>query len=169
MFSVNPTLAWSLINGSPIGLTPASTIAVDCRMSAFNDQVGVVTTGRLTIFNSNLGSNTTSTASSNFGKLVFDPIASQLVYIDLAAPKFMNFAITTNTAQQLTGPGLLSASDFMSNGNYIAAGGSGKLLYIYNRSLLTAYERWPMSGSIQGVVFNKNLTFPKLYVGDNAG
>lgn len=102
--------------------------------------------------------------------MVFDPLANDLVYIDLNGNEFFNQVITSGaTPTALTGPtAALYALDFSSNGKYIATGGESKILYIYDSSR-TSIERWDTTDKIKGVVFNKHPISQKMFVGDISG
>lgn len=169
LFTVDPLLAWTPIAGSPKITNPSTSSAIDCRISPFNGAIGVTVASRITIYDSTLSTSVSYNAASGYSEIIFDPLAGQLLYIDTNTNRFVNMIISSGTTNTLTGPTTsLSASDFMSNGNYIATGGSAKVLYIYNSSRVS-YERWSTTDQIRGVVFNKNQIFPKLYVGDTSG
>lgn len=81
----------------------------------------------------------------------------------------MNWVISGGAPTQITDQSTaLADSDFMFNGKYIAAGGTAKILYIYNGSRVS-YESWKTSNDIKGVVFTRDAINPKLYAGDNSG
>lgn len=102
MYTVDPLLAWTPTTSSPLNMNPASNAATDCRISPFNGNVAVVIAGKITIYDSTLTTTTgTLTASSSFSKVVFDPLATSLVYIDLNSPKLMNWITTGTTTSQL--------------------------------------------------------------------
>ena len=170
MYTVDPLLAWTPTTASPLNMNPAANAAIDCRISPFNGHVAVVIASKITVFDSTLVTTIgTTTVSSSFSKVAFDPLASQLVYIDLSASKLMNWVIGGGAPTQLTGPSTaLADSDFMFNGKYIAAGGTAKILYIFNGSRVS-YERWITGDVIKGVVFTRDAINPKLYAGDNSG
>lgn len=87
----------------------------------------------------------------------------------MATQRLMNWVIGGGLPTQLLGPSTaLADNDFMFNGKYIAAGGSAKILYIYNGSRVS-YERWKTTDVIKGVVFTRDAINPKLYTGDNSG
>ena len=169
MYTVDPLLAWTPTLTSPLNMNPASNAAIDCRISPFNGHVAVVIANKITVYDPTLTTTTgTLTTSSSFSKVVFDPLSAQLVYIDLSASKFMNWIIGGGTSQ-LNGPSnSLFDSDYMTNGKYIATGGSAKVLYIFNSSGIS-YERWKTTDQIKGVVFSKDIINPKLYAGDITG
>lgn len=170
MYTVDPLLAWTPTTASPLNMNPASNAAIDCRISPFNGQVAIVIASKITVYDPILSTTVaTTTVSSSFSKVVFDPLAAQLVYIDLSTSKLMNWVIGGGAPTQLTGPSTaLADSDFMFNGKCVAAGGTAKILYIYNGSRIS-YERWTTTDVIKGVVFTRDAINPKIYAGDNSG
>ena len=135
MYTVDPLLAWSPSANSPVSMVPASNAAIDCRFSPFDGKIAIIISNKITIYDPTLTTaSSTLTSSTNFNRVVFDPLSSQLVFIDWAGAKFTNWVIGGATTQlTVTGANFFD-SDFMPNGNYVAAGGQDKILFIYNKT-----------------------------------
>ena len=70
--------------------------------------------------------------------MAFDPLKTNILYIDLNGNRFFDLFYMNGTAVHLTSPTtILRAVDFASNGKYFATGGDARILYVYdaNRAL----------------------------------
>ena len=114
----------------------------------------------------------TANGGTSFSKLVFNPLAANILYIDLNGNLTYSLSLSNsnNTPVALSSftTSLFTALDFSLTGKYMATGGNGKVLYIYDLTR-TVVARWDTSAPIRAISFSKNNPNKRLYVGDSSG
>jgi WD40 repeat protein len=107
-----------------------------------------------------------------FTKIAFSPVAANVIFIDSSGNLTYSLNVTNNSASPVSLSSLatsaFTAVDFSPNGKYIAAGGTGKILYIYD-SMRTPIARWDTTAAIRAIAFSRNNPNQRLFIGDSTG
>jgi WD40 repeat protein len=163
--TISHTAAWTS-SGAAITLGGA---VFDCRASPFNNKIAVDISNRVTIYDSALTNPVPRTAGfTAYSKLVWDPLADFLMYIDTNGNQLFSLNVATGTPTQALATGnTLFACDFSPNGKYIATGGNEKKLFLLDSTRMLT-ETWLTSDQIKGIAMTKDEN-TKLFVGDILG
>ena len=101
----------------------------------------------------------TANGGTAFSKLIFNPLAASILFIDSNSNLTYSLSLShsNNTPVALSSftTSIFTALDFSYTGKYMATGGNGKILYIYD-STRTAVARWDTSAPIRSIAFSKN-------------
>lgn len=163
--TISHTAAWT---SSGAAINTGGTV-LDCRASPFNNKIAVDISNQVTIYDSALANPVTRTAgSTTYSKLVWDPLADFLMYIDTNGNQLFSLNVGTGTpTQALVATSTLFACDFSPNGKYIATGGNEKKLFLLDSTRMLT-ETWLTSDIIKGIAMTKDVN-TKLFVGDILG
>ena len=127
LFIVSHTAAWAAAIATPVNMVPAASPANDCRISPFDGKIAVDISTKILIYDAALTTVTPTTwaaGSTIYSKLAFDPLGTNIMYIDLTGNQFFNLIIATGVATALSGPAaILNTLDFSFDGKHIATGG----------------------------------------------
>jgi WD40 repeat protein len=114
----------------------------------------------------------TANNGTTFNKIAFNPLATNVIFIDSSSNLTDSLAMTNHSANPVALSSLttsaFTAVDFSPNGKYIATGGTGRILYIYD-STRTPVARWDTTAQIRAIAFSRNNPNQRLFVGDSTG
>ena len=110
---------------------------------------------------------------TTFGKIAFNPLAANVIFIDSRSNLTYSLTMTNHHSANSVALSSLTTSaftavDFSPNGKYIATGGTGRILYIYD-STRTPVARWDTTAQIRAIAFSRNNPNQRLFVGDSTG